>query len=140
MHRRWYEVLAPYFCRSWTASEALLGACRQLWGQPFTAPTYALLLHQWLLVHAGAGGVDQRLKHLNVLFSGMSPPPARDPGATLAAVCLHMPEPSCSPAQPRSRHRARRPATWQVHASCSSGTWKWDAQHSSRCMLSWQKM
>lgn len=70
LYRRWYEVLAPHFCRSWAASEALLGACRQLWGQPFTAPTYALLLHQWLLVHEEAGGADQRLKHLNVLFSG----------------------------------------------------------------------
>ena len=70
MYARWYEVLAPYFCRAGAASEALLAACRQLWGQPFTAPTYALLLHQWLLVHPAAGGADQRLKHLNVLVSG----------------------------------------------------------------------
>ncbi len=44
--------------------------CRQLWGQPFTAPIFALLLHQWLLVHPEAGGADQRLKHLNILLSG----------------------------------------------------------------------
>lgn len=44
--------------------------CRRLWGQPFTGPIYALLLHQWLLVHRDAGGADQRLKHLNVLVSG----------------------------------------------------------------------
>jgi hypothetical protein len=71
LYRRWYEVLAPHFCKSWEASERLLALCRQLWGQPFTAPTYSLLLYQWLLVHREAGGVDQRLKHLNVLFSGM---------------------------------------------------------------------
>lgn len=62
--------MAPYFCRSPAASEAVLGVCRQLWGQPFTAPIFALLLHQWLLVHSDAGGVDQRLKHLNILTSG----------------------------------------------------------------------
>lgn len=67
---RWYEVLAPYFCRTPDASEALLAVCRQLWGQPFTAPIFALLLHQWLLVHPEAGGADQRLKHLNILVSG----------------------------------------------------------------------
>ena len=44
--------------------------CSQLWGQPFTAPIFALLLHQWLLVHPEAGGADQRLKHLNILLSG----------------------------------------------------------------------
>ncbi len=50
---------------------SILPPCR---GQPFTAPTYALLLHQWLLVHSEAGGEEQRLKHLNVLFSGEMPP------------------------------------------------------------------
>lgn len=70
LYRRWYEVLAPYFCRAPEASEALLAVCRQLWGQPFTAPIFALLLHQWLLVHPEAGGSDQRLKHLNILVSG----------------------------------------------------------------------
>lgn len=76
LYRRWYEVLAPHFCRDWAASEALLALFRQLWGQPFAAPTYALLLHQWLLVHAEAGGGDQRLKHLNVLCSGALRPHA----------------------------------------------------------------
>ncbi|GAB4815145.1 hypothetical protein N2152v2_002191 [Parachlorella kessleri] len=56
--------------RTWEASEALLAVCRRLWGQPFTTPIYALLLHQWLLIHKDAGGSDQRLKHLNVLVSG----------------------------------------------------------------------
>jgi len=70
LYNRWYEVLAPYFCRAQEASEALLAVCRQLWGQPFTAPIFALLLHQWLLVHPDAGGGDQRLKHLNILVSG----------------------------------------------------------------------
>ncbi|KAL6779074.1 hypothetical protein ACKKBF_B18875 [Auxenochlorella protothecoides x Auxenochlorella symbiontica] len=70
LYTRWYEVLAPYFCADEGASEALLSACRRLWGQPFTTPTFALLLHQWLLVHPGAGGADQRLKYLNVLVSG----------------------------------------------------------------------
>lgn len=70
LYRRWYEALAPHFCRSWEASEALLALLRQLWGQPFAAPIFALLLHQWLLVHPEAGGADQRLKHLNVLLSG----------------------------------------------------------------------
>lgn len=59
LYRRWFEVLAPYLCKEWAASEALLALCRQLWGQPFTAPTYALLLHQWLLVHSEAGGAEQ---------------------------------------------------------------------------------
>eukprot|EP00887_Chlorella_sp_A99_P006836 scaffold2.g6836.t1 len=69
-YARWYEALAPYFAGNWDESEALLAACRRLWGQPFTAPTYALLLHQWLLLHADAGGRDQRQKHLAVLVSG----------------------------------------------------------------------
>lgn len=70
LYRRWYEVLAPHLSQTWEASEALLALFRQLWGQPFAAPTYALLLHQWLLVHAEAGEPDQRLKLLNVLCSG----------------------------------------------------------------------
>ena len=63
-------MLAPYFCKTPTSSESVLHFCRQLWGQPFTAPIFALLLHQWLLVHPDAGGADQRLKHLNILLSG----------------------------------------------------------------------
>lgn len=70
IYKRWYEVLAPYFCKTHEASEVVLMLCRQLWGQPFTAPIYSLLLHQWLLVHPEAGGLDQRLKHLNILVSG----------------------------------------------------------------------
>lgn len=30
LYRRWYEALAPHFCRSWEASEALLALCRQV--------------------------------------------------------------------------------------------------------------
>lgn len=66
-HSAFPPALAP---QTWDASEALLAVCRRLWGQPFTAPIYALLLHQWLLIHRDAGGADQRLKHLNVLVSG----------------------------------------------------------------------
>ncbi|KDD73165.1 hypothetical protein H632_c2467p0, partial [Helicosporidium sp. ATCC 50920] len=35
LYVRWYEVLAPHFCRDHAASEQLLGLCRLLWGQPF---------------------------------------------------------------------------------------------------------
>lgn len=70
IYRRWYEVLAPYFCKTPTVSEELLAICRRLWGQPFIAPIFALLLHQWLLIHPESGGADQRLKLLNVLMSG----------------------------------------------------------------------
>lgn len=70
IYKRWYEVLATYYCRAESASETVLALCRQLWGQPFTAPIFALLLHQWLLVQPTAGGTDQRLKHLNILMSG----------------------------------------------------------------------
>jgi hypothetical protein len=70
LYRWWYEPLALYFCRTSSASEAVLQLCSQLWGQPFAAPVFALLLHQWLLLHPDAGGADQRLKHLNILVSG----------------------------------------------------------------------
>ena len=70
IYQRWYEVLAPYFCRNTPASEHVLRLCRHLWGQPYTAPIFALLLHQWMFVHPDAGGEDQRLKHLNILISG----------------------------------------------------------------------
>lgn len=67
---RWYEVLAPYFCSNIDKGEALLLTCKRLWGQPFTAPIFALLLHQWLLTHPDAGGSDERLKHINIMVSG----------------------------------------------------------------------
>lgn len=47
--------------------------CRRLWGQPHVAPIYAMLLHQWLLLHKDAGGAEQRLKHLKVMVSGARP-------------------------------------------------------------------
>ncbi len=70
IYSRWYEVLAAFFCRDTQAGEEVLSICKRLWGQPFTAPIFALLLHQWLLVHPEAGGVDERLKHINILVSG----------------------------------------------------------------------
>src|SRR6056297_3497973 len=47
---RWYEVLAPFFSSHPSTGDELLSVCKKLWGQPFTAPIFALLLHQWLLV------------------------------------------------------------------------------------------
>lgn len=70
MYSRWYQVLAPYFRDDVDKGEALLSTCKRLWGQPFTAPIFALLLHQWLLTHPEAGGSDERLKHLNIMVSG----------------------------------------------------------------------
>lgn len=67
---RWYEVLAPFFSIHPSTGDELLSVCKKLWGQPFTAPIFALLLHQWLLDHPDAGGADERLKHLNILISG----------------------------------------------------------------------
>ncbi|KAK9805743.1 hypothetical protein WJX73_004906 [Symbiochloris irregularis] len=67
---RFYEILAPYFHKTWDAAEALLYVCRRLWGQPYIAPVYTLLLHRWLLLHKDAGGQLQRQKHVNVLVSG----------------------------------------------------------------------
>ncbi len=52
------------------AADDLLHVCRRLWGQPYVAPIYALLLSQWLLTHPDAGGKEQRQKHVNVLISG----------------------------------------------------------------------
>ena len=52
------------------AADDLLHVCRRLWGQPYVAPMYALLLSQWLLTHPDAGGKEQRQKHVNVLISG----------------------------------------------------------------------
>lgn len=69
-YSRWYEVLAPYFCSHADKGETLLLTCKRLWGQPFTAPIFALLLHQWLLTHPDAGGSDERLKHINIMVSG----------------------------------------------------------------------
>ena len=56
--------------QKWDAAEALLYVCRRLWGQPYVAPVYALLLHRWLLLNKDAGGQLQRQKHVNVLVSG----------------------------------------------------------------------
>jgi len=70
IYTHWYEVLAPYFCKTPTASENLLVVCRKLWGQLYIGPIFTLLLHQWILVHPDAGGTDQRLKLLNVMVSG----------------------------------------------------------------------
>lgn len=67
---RFYEVLAPYFNQNGQAADDLLHVCRRLWGQPYVAPIYALLLSQWLLTHPDAGGKEQRQKHVNVLISG----------------------------------------------------------------------
>lgn len=57
--------------QKWDSAEALLYVCRRLWGQPYVAPVYALLLHQWLLLNKDAGGQLQRQKHVNVLISGV---------------------------------------------------------------------
>ena len=65
------------------AADDLLHICRRLWGQPYVAPVYALLLHQWLLSHPMAGGTEQRQKHVNVLISGMQP-------CLLPRVVLHL--------------------------------------------------
>lgn len=73
IYTHWYEVLAPYFCKTSTASENLLVVCRKLWGQLYIPSIFALLLHQWILVHPDAGGIDQRLKLLTVLVSGAKP-------------------------------------------------------------------
>lgn len=67
---RWYQVLAPFFVTSDDTSVKLLSLCKKLWGQPFTAPVFALLLHQWLLLDPEAGGSEERLKHINILVSG----------------------------------------------------------------------
>ncbi|KAK9809976.1 hypothetical protein WJX72_002897 [[Myrmecia] bisecta] len=67
---RFYEVLAPFFKEKGDSAEALLYVSRQLWGQPYMAPIFALLLHQWLFRAPDAGGTEQRQKHINVLASG----------------------------------------------------------------------
>lgn len=51
-------------------ADKVLHICRRLWGQPYIAPVYGLLLHRWLLMHPSAGGQQQRQKHANVLISG----------------------------------------------------------------------
>ncbi|CAD7699625.1 unnamed protein product [Ostreobium quekettii] len=65
-----YEILADYYLTHWSAADQLLAICRRIWGQPFVAAIYTLLLHQWLLESRDAGGAEQRQKHLNVLVSG----------------------------------------------------------------------
>lgn len=115
-------------------------------GQPFTAPTYALLLHQWLLVHSDAGGVEQRLKHLNVMFSGMSCQRCMWPGSGQgppSELGLHH-----LAAQLR---KAWEPPHFSKALHCcmawlqAPGSYSWvmrrrGAPHSSRCMPSfWSK-
>ena len=53
-------------------ADRLLYDCKRLWGQPYMAPVFAMLLHQWLLLNKDAGGGIQRQKHVNVLVSGLS--------------------------------------------------------------------
>ena len=153
LYTRWYEALAPYFCRCCEASEALLAACRRLWGQPFTAPTYALLLHQWLLVHADAGGRDQRQKHLAVLVSGGGGGGGDGAAGAVGRACGARPG-LCSRAnallgpcgvrharpwqahKPAAATRRRcRPAPTQAHASYSLATWRQHPPPSSHSTL-----
>eukprot|EP00192_Tetraselmis_astigmatica_P004971 CAMPEP_0117649204 /NCGR_PEP_ID=MMETSP0804-20121206/841_1 /TAXON_ID=1074897 /ORGANISM="Tetraselmis astigmatica, Strain CCMP880" /LENGTH=434 /DNA_ID=CAMNT_0005454913 /DNA_START=363 /DNA_END=1668 /DNA_ORIENTATION=+ len=65
-----YELLSQFYCENWTEAELVLAKCRTLWGQPYIAPVYALLLHKWLLLYEDAGGVSEHLKHMNVLVQG----------------------------------------------------------------------
>jgi hypothetical protein len=53
-----------------TAADTLLFFVKRLWGQPYVAPIYALLLHRWMLLRKEAGGVVQRQKHVGVLVFG----------------------------------------------------------------------
>ena len=64
---------APGVMQATDSAEALLHICRKLWHQPYIAPVYALLLHQWLLLKKDAGGWEQRQKHVNVLVLGEGP-------------------------------------------------------------------
>ena len=52
------------------AADTVLYFCKRLWGQPWIAPIFALLLHRWLLLRPEAGGAEQRQKHMNVLMLG----------------------------------------------------------------------
>lgn len=52
------------------AADTVLYFCKRLWGQPYVAPVFALLLHRWLLLRPEAGGSEQRQKHVNVLMLG----------------------------------------------------------------------
>lgn len=65
-----FEVLAPYYFQNSVAADTLLYFCKRLWGLPYLAPTFALLLHRWLLLRREAGGIEQRQKHVNVLMYG----------------------------------------------------------------------
>lgn len=65
-----YEVLAPYYYQNSVSADTLLYFCKRLWGLPYLAPTFALLLHRWLLLRREAGGIEQRQKHVNVLMYG----------------------------------------------------------------------
>eukprot|EP00879_Flechtneria_rotunda_P004592 GHRR01004847.1.p1 GENE.GHRR01004847.1~~GHRR01004847.1.p1 ORF type:complete len:391 (+),score=116.64 GHRR01004847.1:737-1909(+) len=65
-----FEVLAPYYHQNNVAADTLLYFCKRLWGLPYLAPTFALLLHRWLLLRREAGGIEQRQKHVNVLMYG----------------------------------------------------------------------
>lgn len=49
------RYLLSKYVQTDSASIALLDVCRGLWAQPYTGPIYALLLHQWVLVHPEAG-------------------------------------------------------------------------------------
>lgn len=65
-----YEILSAFYCDNWREAESVLCFCRRLWGQPYVAPVFTLLLHKWLLLHPEAGGASERLKHTNVLVEG----------------------------------------------------------------------
>lgn len=65
-----FEVLSRFYEQKWDAAEALLFICRQLWGQPYIVPVYALLLHRWLLLGNRAAGSQERDKYVNVLIAG----------------------------------------------------------------------
>ena len=63
---RWYEVIASYLeGASDGPQEETVSVCKRLWGQPFPAPIFSLLLLRWLLSTPAVS-----LKHLNVMVSG----------------------------------------------------------------------
>eukprot|EP00873_Tetraselmis_striata_P002314 jgi/Tetstr1/422578/TSEL_013386.t1 len=69
-HLYFYEILSLFYCNYQSEADLFVQLSCSLWGQPYVAPVFALLLHKRLLLTEEAETASDQLKHVNVLVQG----------------------------------------------------------------------
>mmetsp|Transcript_23171 Transcript_23171/g.59366 ORF Transcript_23171/g.59366 Transcript_23171/m.59366 type:complete len:243 (-) Transcript_23171:818-1546(-) len=72
-HLYFYEILSLFYCNYQSEADLFVQLSCSLWGQPYVAPVFALLLHKRLLLTEEAETASDQLKHVNVLVQGTPP-------------------------------------------------------------------